>query len=102
MDAPRHPEGRVEAAEEGMRRYDPRELANFALAEFERGLESLSDDDAQQRLAKADGSEMNSASWTVAHLAAHWAAARALLTGTELSMDEVMRHFGPTAAARSS
>lgn len=52
--------------------YRPIEIARFALSEFERGLEGLSDEDARKRLTKADGSEMNAISWTVAHIAGHW------------------------------
>lgn len=52
--------------------YRPIDLVRFALSEFERGLEGLSDEDARKRLTKADGSEMNAISWTVAHIAGHW------------------------------
>jgi hypothetical protein len=42
----------------------------FARAEFLRGLEGLSDEEARFRPAKADGGRMNCISWTVGHLAA--------------------------------
>ena len=63
--------------------YLPHELAQFALFEFERGLEGLSEEDAQRRLDKADGTQMNAISWTVGHIAWQWTnlstrAARAL------------------------
>lgn len=48
------------------------ELARYALSEFERGIEGVTDDEAQVRLTKADGSEMNAISWIVAHIAWHW------------------------------
>lgn len=51
--------------------YRPIEIARFALSEFERGLDGLSDEDARKRLTKADGSEMNAISWTVCHIAGH-------------------------------
>lgn len=52
--------------------YRPIELARFALSEFGRGLEGLSDDDARRRLTKADGTRMNAISWTACHIAGHW------------------------------
>jgi hypothetical protein len=52
--------------------YDPGELATFALDEFERGLEDLSEDDAQARIPKADGSYVNAITWTVRHSAIWW------------------------------
>lgn len=52
--------------------YRPIEIARFALSEFERGLEGLTDEDARKRLTKADGSGMNAISWTVCHIAGHW------------------------------
>jgi hypothetical protein len=48
------------------------ELARYALSEFERGIEDVTDDEAQVRLTKADGSKMNAISWIVAHIAWHW------------------------------
>lgn len=64
--------------------YRPIEIARFALTEFERGLEGLSDEDARKRLAKADGSELNAIAWTVAHIAGHW-----------LNRPERLRRYGP-------
>ena len=52
--------------------YRPDELARFSLAEFERGLEGLTDEEARTRMRKADGSEMNAISWTIGHIAGHW------------------------------
>ncbi|HEY8172505.1 MAG TPA: DinB family protein [Dehalococcoidia bacterium] len=52
--------------------YDPQQLAMFAIDEFERGLEGLTEDEAAVRAKKADGSSMNAISWTVAHIAGHW------------------------------
>lgn len=52
--------------------YHPGDLAMFALSEFERGLEGLSEDEAQRRIEKAGGSRMNAISWTAAHIAGHW------------------------------
>ena len=45
------------------------ELASYALSEFERGIEGVTDDEAHVRLTKADGSKMNAISWIVAHIA---------------------------------
>jgi hypothetical protein len=61
------------------------DLTQFALSEFERGLAGLSDEDARARLKKADGTEMNAISWTVGHIAGHWAsqAAGAFCSGLE-------------------
>ena len=52
--------------------YQPLELARFALSEFERGLEGVTDEEARKRMAKADGTEMNAISWTLGHIAGHW------------------------------
>ncbi len=52
--------------------YEITELVGFAISEFERGLEGLTDEEARTRLKKADGSEMNAISWTVVHIAGHW------------------------------
>lgn len=52
--------------------YKPIELFRFALSEFRRGLEGLTDDESRVRLPKADGSQMNAISWTAAHIAGHW------------------------------
>jgi hypothetical protein len=46
----------------------------FARAEYRRGLEGLSDEEARFRADKADGGQMNCISWTAGHLAAQEAA----------------------------
>jgi hypothetical protein len=60
--------------------YEPLDLARFALSEFRRGLEGLTEPEAQTRLPKADGTQMNAISWTVAHIAGHWLHRPAKLT----------------------
>jgi hypothetical protein len=52
--------------------YATLDMALFALNEFERGLAGLTEEEAQARMAKADGSHMNAISWTVCHIAGHW------------------------------
>ncbi len=52
--------------------YQPLELARFALSEFERGLDGLTDEEARTRLTKADGTQMNAIAWTVGHISGHW------------------------------
>ncbi len=52
--------------------YRPSDLARFALSEFARGLEGITAEEAQTRLTKADGTQMNSISWIVCHIANHW------------------------------
>ena len=64
--------------------YRPNELARFALAEFRRGLEDLTDEEARTRMRKADGSEMNAISWTAGHIAGHW-----------LNRPEQLQQFAP-------
>lgn len=77
--------------------YDPTELASFAVSEFQRGLEGLTEEEALRRFPKEDGSEMNSISWTVQHLAAHWGAIEAIFNEAEIAEDELRRSFGRTA-----
>ena len=77
--------------------YDPRDLASFSASEFQRGLVGLTDEESRRRFSKADGAEMNSASWTVAHVAAHWALVTALYTESDPPMEELERYLGPTA-----
>lgn len=77
--------------------YDPAELASFAVSEFQRGLEGLTEEEAVRRYAKEDGSEMNSISWTVRHVAAHWGAIEAIFRGNEMAEDELLQSFGRTA-----
>lgn len=60
--------------------YHPIELFRFAVSEFRRGLEGLTDDEARVRLPKADGSQMNAISWTVGHIAGHWLFVDAIAT----------------------
>ncbi len=52
--------------------YEPLELARFALSEFQRGLEGLTEKEARTQVKKADGTKMNSISWIVGHIAGHW------------------------------
>ena len=65
--------------------YRPHDLARFALFSSDRGLEGLGEQDATTRLTKADGSETNSISWTVAHLGRHWLSARTDALGESVS-----------------
>ena len=67
--------------------YQPIELARFALSEFERGLEGLTDEEARTRITKADGSEMNAISWAVSHIAAHWLLVAGFATREALADD---------------
>ncbi|MBI2152862.1 MAG: hypothetical protein HYU24_04035 [Candidatus Rokubacteria bacterium] len=60
--------------------YEPTELARFALSEFERGLEGLTDSEARTRLTKPDGTQMNAISWIIGHVAQHWLSVRSLAT----------------------
>ena len=64
--------------------HDLNALAQFAFTELERfvdgdstyaggGVHALSDGDARRRLCKADGGEMNAASWLIGHMAWQWA-----------------------------
>lgn len=52
--------------------YHPVQLASFALMQFEHGLQGLTEEEAQVRLNKADGSQMNSISWIVGHISWQW------------------------------
>jgi hypothetical protein len=52
--------------------FDTKELADFAIRNFQRGLEGLTDAEARTRFKKADGGAMNSISWTAGHIAWHW------------------------------
>ena len=76
--------------------YKPIELARFALSEFERGLEGLTDEEARTRIEKPDGTEMNAVSWTMGHIAHHWLGVSSYATENELDMAG-MRFFGPSA-----
>ncbi len=52
--------------------YRADEFAEFAIAEFRRGLAGLTEEEARFRPEKADGTRMNAISWTVQHIADHW------------------------------
>lgn len=52
--------------------FKPGEMATFTLSEFERGVRGVSDSEALIRFTKADGTQMNAISWTIAHIAWHW------------------------------
>lgn len=60
--------------------YEPIQLARFALFEFERGLEGLTDEEARTRVTKPDGTQMNAISWIIGHVAQHWLNVRSLAT----------------------
>ena len=76
--------------------YQPLELARFALSEFERGLEGVTDEEARRRMTKADGTEMNAISWTVGHIAGHWLSVAAYAEQEERP-SQVKRFLGPDA-----
>lgn len=76
--------------------YQPLELARFALSEFERGLDGITDEESRRRMAKADGTEMNAISWTLGHIAGHWLRVAAYAKQEE-QPGEVLRFFGPAA-----
>ena len=76
--------------------YQPLELARFAISEFERGLQGLTDEEARTRLTKADGSEMNAISWTVGHITGHWLLLAAYARQEEQPSGPV-RFFGAAA-----
>ena len=76
--------------------YQPIELARFTQAEFQRGLEGLTDEEARTRMRKADGSEMNAISWTVGHIAGHWLLV-ASAGGDEEPDRALLRYFGQKA-----
>ncbi len=78
--------------------YQPLELARFALSEFERGLEGVTDEEARRRMAKADGTEMNAISWTIGHIAGHWLSVAAYAKQEE-QPGKVLRFVGPEADA---
>jgi hypothetical protein len=61
--------------------FKPVDLAGFALSEFERGLEGLTEHEACARMKKADGTMMNSIAHTVGHIAGHWLLVRRYATG---------------------
>ncbi len=60
--------------------YHANELADFALSEFQRGLEGLTEEEFQARTPKADGTQMNAISWIVGHIASRWLGVAAHVT----------------------
>ena len=76
--------------------YQPIELARFALSEFERGLDGLTDNEAQTRIAKADATEMNAISWNIGHIAGHWLMVAAYAADGDIP-DGLSRFGGPAA-----
>ena len=74
--------------------YEPIELARFALSEFERGLEGLTDDEARTRFEKADATEMNAISWTIGHIAAHWLLVGGYATSSDVKPHDVINFVG--------
>jgi hypothetical protein len=79
--------------------YDTGELVAVTTAEFRRGLEGLTGEEALIRHPKADDSRTNAASWIVAHVAAHWANAQAYATGRESRAVEAPADGTPPAWA---
>lgn len=71
--------------------YELTDLARFALSEFERGLEGLTDEEARRPMEKADGTTMNSISWTAGHLSWHWHLVQRRATGA--AMPDALRGF---------
>ena len=53
------------------------------MAEYERSLDGVMDDEAVVRLRKADGAEMNSISWTMGHVSIGWLFASHLISGEQ-------------------
>ena len=76
--------------------YQPLELARFALSEFERGLEGVTDEEARKRMTKADGTEMNAVTWTIGHIAGHWLSVAAYANHEERP-SRVVRFLGSHA-----
>lgn len=74
----------------------PGDLVRFALAEFERGVEGVSPEEALVRLKKADGTQMNAISWTIGHISAHWLTTMAYAK-QESAGPQFRRWFGPNA-----
>ena len=61
--------------------YQSIELAEFAIAEFRRGLEGLTPDEARTRVPKAGAGEMNAITWIAGHVSTHWLSVAALAAG---------------------
>jgi hypothetical protein len=79
--------------------YQPADLSRFALSEFVRGLDGLSDGDARLRLTKADGGQTNAISWTAAHIGRHWLATAALAGGDAVAPELARYASGSTDPA---
>ena len=77
--------------------YLTHELAGFALSEFQRGLEGLTEEEIQTRTGKADGTQMNAISWIVGHVAPHWTGVAAYTTQGEFPAALIERFNGPNA-----
>jgi hypothetical protein len=84
------------AEDGGLGGYLPAELGRFAIAEFERGLEGVTEAEALVCLEKAGGSRMNAISWTAGHVATHWHWAAFLLADAPLPID-ARSFFGANA-----
>ena len=76
--------------------YQPIELVRFTQAEFQRGLEGLTDEEAQRRIAKASGSKMNAITWIVSHIVGHWLSVATYAKDGELPW-HLVRFVGPAA-----
>ncbi len=68
--------------------YLPIEIARFTLSEFNRDLEGLTEEDAQTRIEKADGSRMNAITWSMAHIAGHWLSRSQRLEGFDFHSND--------------
>lgn len=79
--------------------YPPADLARYAISEFERGLAGLTDAEAETRVDKADGTQINAISWTVAHANTHWLFIHALMTGERPAAGKPPAAGGQPAAA---
>jgi len=76
--------------------YLPQELVRFTIAEYDRGLEGMTDEEAIVKLPKADGTTMNSITWTMGHVTTGWLFASALLTSEHIDFGDRM-FFGAGA-----
>lgn len=68
--------------------YAPIELFRFAISEFKRDLEGLTDEEARTRFDKADGGQTNAISWAIAHIAGHWLSRPERLEGFNFQSDD--------------
>lgn len=71
--------------------FQPVVFARFALSEFQRGIDGLSEQDARVQMKKADGTFMNSIAHTIGHLSWHWLAVRRY--ATEQPYPDELRQF---------